>query len=140
LIEAMNARIGKRLLQHDLLALSLACVVSLLFAKNISEFLNTTGKKHDRYQVSIPTPIQGFSEEQQAFLIPASLQSPAENLIFSYSPRVRAIHTPIAFARILGILATTTSSGRDYPDQDEYYRRAAGLGSSISITQRKLII
>lgn len=137
----MNARISKRLLQHDLLALSLACVVSLLFAKNISEFLSTTGKKHDPYHRSVSCATQRIAgEEPGTFLPQAILQSPAENLISRYSPRVMASSTPTTVACISGNLAITASSDRDYPDQDEYYRRAAGPGSSISITQRKLII
>jgi len=129
-------------MQHDLLALSLACVVSLLFAKNVSEFLNTCGKKQGQYHLSASIDSSRSVNGEHAFSSVHQAKSPVENLIYTCSPYAvaTASYKGQRLFILEGIPVISPQPDRDKLGLHGYNAWAADAGSSISITQRKLII
>ncbi len=68
----------RKVFQLDVLSLALACVISLLFAKGVVEFLNQNSKKENRQACVLYIP-QSDQEEQMIIVKNNHLQFPVKN-------------------------------------------------------------
>jgi len=132
----------KKVFHIDVVALTLTCIISLLFTNRVAEFFNHANKKQDHYRSCVAFSPQNESHEEA---ILANVQIPFEDLN-AYFNRYGIAPSVIRLQRLASVNAQIKKDGlvcrsaQNRFEQHPNYILPVGWRTSISIAQRKLII
>jgi hypothetical protein len=130
----------KKVFHHDIVALALACIISLLFTNRVAEFFNHINKKQDQSLSIFSFSLHGSQEMEKL----TNVQSPLEDLNEHFTQYAVA-PSVIRLQRLVAVYSQTKvglvgRSGDKSFEQHPNYILPVGWSTSISIAQRKLII
>jgi hypothetical protein len=133
---------NKKVFHHDIVALALACVISLLFTNRVAEFFHYVSKKQDHYRSSVTFSVHNDSYDEETMM---NVQLPVEDLNVHFKQYAIA-PSATRLQRLAAVFTNAKKEGRISRSADRRFEQhpnyilPVGWSTPISIAQRKLII